>query len=204
MQPRTKRQREILDYITKFISERGYEPSYLQIAKHLGVRSKGGIAKHIKALEEKGLISRTKINGSFHLEINPQNSVSDLICEIEWLENPQQNKNDFVNENLYIPKFLLKDVLSVNIRAMTVNDGAMSNNQICENDIALVELNPYPRDGKIVAVSVQNQKPILRKMYRMGADIDLVPTNENYETISQAADEVYFFGVFRGLLRPFG
>lgn len=203
MQPRTKRQREILDYITQFIAERGYEPSYQQIANHIGVRSKGGIAKHIKALEEKGLISRTNVNGSFHLEINPQSSVADLVCEIEWLENPQNTDNSFDNEILFVPKFLIGNLTSNNVRAMAIKDNAMLDKQICKDDIAFIEINPYPRDGEIVAAMVKNQSPILRKMYRMGADIDLEPLNDDYEIISHSADEVFLIGVFRGLLRPY-
>ena len=58
MQPRTQRQKEILDYIQRFIERHGYEPSYAQIARHFGVSSKATIAKHIAALESRGLLSR--------------------------------------------------------------------------------------------------------------------------------------------------
>jgi repressor LexA len=57
MQARTRRQKEILSYITEFIENRGYEPSYQQIAKHFQIASKSAIAKHIAALEEQGLIA---------------------------------------------------------------------------------------------------------------------------------------------------
>jgi SOS-response transcriptional repressor LexA len=49
---RTRRQREVLDFIIRYIDNHGYEPSYQLIARELGVSSKAGIAKHIKALEE--------------------------------------------------------------------------------------------------------------------------------------------------------
>jgi DNA-binding MarR family transcriptional regulator len=58
MQPRTQRQREILDYIQRFIERHGYEPSYAQIARHFGVSSKATIAKHIEALERIGYLRR--------------------------------------------------------------------------------------------------------------------------------------------------
>jgi len=51
MLPRTQRQKEVLDYITRFLAKHGYEPSYAQIARHFGVSSKATIAKHIAALE---------------------------------------------------------------------------------------------------------------------------------------------------------
>ena len=55
--PRTQRQKEVFDYLVSFLERRGYIPTYTQIAKHLGVKSRATVAKHIKALERLGLIS---------------------------------------------------------------------------------------------------------------------------------------------------
>ena len=53
MLPRTQRQKEVLDYITRFHAKHGHEPSYAQIARYFGVSSKATIAKHISALEKR-------------------------------------------------------------------------------------------------------------------------------------------------------
>src|SRR2546430_6923018 len=37
--PRTQRQKEVLDYITRFLAKHGHEPSYAQIARHLDRKS---------------------------------------------------------------------------------------------------------------------------------------------------------------------
>ena len=70
MLPRTQRQKEILDYITRFLERHGYEPSYAQIARHFGVKSRATIAKHIAALERRGLLKREHEDGSFALTVN--------------------------------------------------------------------------------------------------------------------------------------
>jgi repressor LexA len=57
MQPRTRRQKEVLDFIKRYIEKHGYEPSYQQIARHLGVSSKAGIARHIESLENQGFLN---------------------------------------------------------------------------------------------------------------------------------------------------
>ena len=66
MQPRTKRQKEILEYISTFIETRGYKPSYQQIAKHFRLASKAAVAKHITALENRDLVydARNAVGGS--------------------------------------------------------------------------------------------------------------------------------------------
>src|SRR5215218_33942 len=110
MRPRTQRQKEILDYITRFIERHGYEPSYAQIARHFGVSSKATIAKHIAALERRGLISRRDTDGSFSLAVKIEETPSDAICEVPLLGRiaagtPLDAIEDC--EPISIPRFLL-------------------------------------------------------------------------------------------------
>jgi len=53
MVPRTQRQKEVLDYITRFLAKNDTKPSYAQIARYFGVSSKATIAKHFTALEKR-------------------------------------------------------------------------------------------------------------------------------------------------------
>lgn len=205
MQARTRRQKEIFDYITEFIEKRGYEPSYQQIAKHFQIASKSAIAKHIIALEEQGLVVRRRDNGSFSLQINPQKVVTnDSICEIEWLDVPMIDDFDkeFENEPLFVPAFLLGRLQPEKIRAFIVPNDAMLDKQICEGDIALIEEKLFPRDGDCIVAVVENNRAVLKNFYRDGAFIELRPSNEGYETIRLTADKVEIKGIYRGLLRP--
>jgi repressor LexA len=54
----TQRQREILDFITSSITERGYPPTLREIGEHFGIRSTNGVNDHLKALEKKGHLRR--------------------------------------------------------------------------------------------------------------------------------------------------
>lgn len=54
----TERQREILDFITSSITERGYPPTLREIGEHFGIRSTNGVNDHLKALEKKGHLRR--------------------------------------------------------------------------------------------------------------------------------------------------
>ena len=204
MQPRTKRQKEVLDYIKQHIDKHGYEPSYQQIARGLRVASKAGIAKHIEALEKQGLISRIRENNSFRLELTNTKSLLDLICEIEWLEIPkdEEETEDFENKPLFIPKFMLGHNSPEVIKAFRVMDDSMADENIFEGDIALIKVRSYARDGDcVVALSIES-KAIIANYYRVGADIELRPANDRFETIKLPADKIIIKGIFRGLLRP--
>src|ERR1700709_2257031 len=54
----TDRQREILDFITRSITARGYPPTLREIGLHFGIRSTNGVNDHLRALEKKGHLQR--------------------------------------------------------------------------------------------------------------------------------------------------
>ena len=68
--PVTRRQREILDYIGKHIAEKGYAPSFEEIARQFGFQSLATVHEHLTNLERKGYIRRTH-NESRAIEIVP-------------------------------------------------------------------------------------------------------------------------------------
>lgn len=84
MQPRTEKQAQILTFIQTFMERRGATPTYAMIAKYMGVKSRATVAKHIKALERRGLISRTHEGGEFDLVVT-QNGVRCPRCNHEFL-----------------------------------------------------------------------------------------------------------------------
>lgn len=56
----TPRQRTLLDFIESFVAERGYSPSYDEMAQALGLASKSGIGKLVAPLKQAGLIKEDR------------------------------------------------------------------------------------------------------------------------------------------------
>ncbi|MGI9035248.1 MAG: transcriptional repressor LexA [Pyrinomonadaceae bacterium] len=205
MQPRTKRQREVFDYVNSFIEERGYEPSYQQIARHFRIASKSAIAKHIAALERQGLILRVRDgSGSFGLQIRPKNSLTEAVCEIEWLDVPTDGnfRDEWEQNSLFIPRFLIGFHQPEKICAFRVRNDSMIEESIREGDVALVEKRAFARDGDCVVALIEKSRTALKRFYRDGANIELRPANRDYSTLRFSADKVQIKGIFRALLRP--
>lgn len=204
MQARTRRQKEVFDYIKQHIENYGNEPSYQMIARHLGVSSKAGIARHIKALETQGLITRRRENGSFWLDFGQADSMSKAVCEIGWLEIPKSENyvEEWETEPLFVPRFLLGFREPEHLRVFRVFDDAMQDKHICEGDVALIEKRSYARDGSVIVALIGNKQPVLRQFFRAGARSELSSGNKNYETLKLPANKIEILGVFRGLLRP--
>jgi repressor LexA len=204
-QTRTQRQREVLEYIQRFIERHGYEPSYAQIARHLRVSSKATIAKHIEALERQGLLARRRADGAFGLSI-PQEEVDlDAICEVPLLGRiaagaPLDTVEE--RETISVPRFLLGRTRPSRIYALRVHGDSMIDEHICDGDIALIENRTDARDGEIVVALVEGNRATLKRLHRLGHDIELRPANSNLAPIRMHASQVAVQGIFRGLLRP--
>src|SRR5688572_33434021 len=66
----TKRQREILTYLDTYSGERGYAPSFEEIAAHFNYNSLATVHEHLTNLERKGYIKRA-YNESRGIEVLP-------------------------------------------------------------------------------------------------------------------------------------
>src|SRR2546427_10822048 len=54
----TKRQRELYDFLSRFVAENGYSPSYEEIKVGMGLSSLATVHKHVTNLEKKQLLTR--------------------------------------------------------------------------------------------------------------------------------------------------
>jgi len=204
MLPRTQRQKDILDYITRFSERNRYEPSYAQIARHFGVKSRATIAKHIAALERRGLLTRTHEDGSFALSVKVDDP--DALCQVKLLGRIAAGAPlDVVEstEMLSVPRFLLGRVKPERVYALRVKGDSMIDEHICDGDIALIENRTEARDGEIVvALLIEENQATLKKLYRRGANVELHPANSQLQPLTLPANQVSVQGIFRGLLRP--
>ena len=204
MQPRTKRQKEVLDFITRYVTRNGYEPSYQQIAWQLGVTSKAGIARHIQALENQGLISRRRENGSFSLQLHLQRANPDAVCRVEFIDVSAPDAAAGVREQpgLTIPKFLIGSLAPEDVFAFRAADDSMIDKHICEGDIVLLERRSYARRGDIVVALADSKQMFLGQFFQTGSETELRPANADFDVMTFPADQVVVQGIMRGLLRP--
>jgi len=201
MHPQTRRQREVLDFIRRYLESHGYRPSYQVIARHMGVTSRAGIARIVGDLESQGFLERKRLDGHFAITLTEHSGSPADSKLIRWLETPgggDQNGHD----DFQLPEFILGSNDAAQIRAFTVPDDGLSNISICRGDVALIELRPFARDGDVVAAVVESKRAILRRFYRAGSSIELGSENSNTGNIRLPADKVEILGIYKGLIRP--
>jgi SOS-response transcriptional repressor LexA len=64
----SKRQKELLDFVTAFIHEHGYGPSYREVMRALDYKSVSTVAVHVEGLITKGYLRKTD-NSARSLEV---------------------------------------------------------------------------------------------------------------------------------------
>src|SRR5256885_9562438 len=67
----TKRQKQVLDFVARFVEDNGYSPSYEEIARGLNLASLATVHKHITTLETKQYLKRG-FNQSRSLDLGPK------------------------------------------------------------------------------------------------------------------------------------
>ena len=207
MHAQTQRQREVFEFITRYIDSHGYRPSYQVIARHTGVRSRSGIGRIVRDLEAQGLLTRRRENGHFYIDVgrSPAEGNGSLGALIEWLDVPELRSRlePWQNEPFIVPAFMLGVHESDRLKAYLIGDNAMNGDNICEGDIGLIEIRQFARDGEPVVAVIDERSSVLRKYYRQGSEIELRASDNSTtpEVIRTLADRVEIKGVFRGLLR---
>jgi repressor LexA len=198
----TRRQREVLDFLSRYIDSHGYRPSYQVIARHFGVSSRAGIGRIIRDIEDQGFLERRRTVGHFAIAVLNKNGEPSNGVLIDWLDITGADAVDGNGAPFHLPDFMLAGIDPFDMRAFRVADDAMAESAICRGDVALIEQNAHPRDGDIVAARVKRRDVLLRSYRRTGADVELCDAGADGKCLRLSAEKIEVLGVFRGLLRP--
>jgi len=201
----TKRQKQILEYIKKFIKAKGYSPSLEDIRRHFRLSTKSGIHDHLKALEEKGYITRAK-NKARSIEILEAGKISELI-RIPLFGNIAAGEPiDVIEENkeyIAVPKDKLPSYGEV--YALKIVGNSMIDEDINDGDIILVKQQTTAENGQKVVALIDNHEATLKKFYKERGYIRLQPANKNIEPIILEQDvPISIQGIFIDVVRQGG
>src|SRR5581483_8100198 len=203
----TRRQRQVYDFISRFVAEKGYAPSFEEIGEGLGLNSLATVHKHISNLEKKGLLTRD-YNRSRSIDLLPPKGklkqsmavntgvVLPMVGRIaagqpiQAIENPETiSLADFVQS---------KEVFVLQVRGDSMQDEA-----ILDGDYVLVEKTKSAHNGDIVVAIVNRDDATLKRFYREGDSIRLQPSNATMKPIVVHASAVEIQGRVIGVLRKY-
>ena len=225
----TFKQNQLLSFLIKKIEENGVSPSYEEICKELSLKSKSGIHRIVKSLEERGYIERLKnraraiapkknINGQpyFANVISINKKINDLkLKEKVKINNIEINKIpllgkiaagtpiEAISNN---DKFIDVPSSGPSFRecyALYVEGDSMIDEGILDGDIVIIEKKQDVNNGDIVVALIDKEEATLKKFRKRGDTIALEPANKSYKTQIYGPDRIIIQGKLKTLVRNY-
>jgi len=201
--PLTKRQSEILKYLQEHIRDRGYAPSFEEIAEHFTFQSLATVHEHLTNLERKGYIHRTH-NESRAIEVLPPRGQSGA-TEIPLLGKVAAGspiESITSNETIAVPDQLLPR-RGPNY-ALQVQGESMIDEHIMDGDYVVVHGKQAADNGEMVIALVNGSEATVKRYYReQGGWIRLQPANPAMQPMRFQERDVLIQGVVVGVIRKY-
>jgi repressor LexA len=193
----SKRQAEILVFVSKFQREKGYSPSLAEIAGHFRV-SIPTVHQHVAYLRKKSLLTTDKgRKRSIQTFNDHKRDVVELPLmgriaaggPIAAIRNP---------ESIEVPRSML--FRGANYYALKVVGTSMIEEGISDGDIVIVREQATVDDGEKAVAYLPDQDAVtLKKIYRQGNRVKLVPANKYMKPFYETNVEIQ--GKVVGVLR---
>lgn len=163
----TSRQGQVLDYIRQSISERGYPPTLREIGLHMGIRSTNGVNDHLRALENKGYLTRedmksrslrpTDLGGPPAAEVSAENLVEIPILGRVAAGLPI-HADENVIDTVHVDRGMLRGGREV--FGLRVSGESMIEAGILHGDYIFVKKTPQANRGEIVVALIGDEATV--------------------------------------------
>jgi len=196
----TKRQKELYDFLERYIEERGYAPTLEEIGEHFELSSLATVHKHLANLEEKGLIRR-RWNFSRAIELT-RNAKAGAVAlpllgtvaagkPIEALEG---------DDTFAVPEEFIRRNETFVLR---VKGNSMIDDGIWDGDYVVVEKRPTAENGETVVALINGEATVKRFFHEKGGRIRLMPANDAMAPIIAREKDVEVSGVVVAVMRKY-
>jgi repressor LexA len=197
----TRRQREVLDFISNFVQRTGYSPSFDEMARGLGLKSLATVHKHITNLHHKGLLQR-EANRGRSIDVLPTRGRSRSADRLPLMGRIAAGYPVEAAENA--ESISLGDIIgNREAFALQVRGDSMRDEHIVDGDYVLVERTPVARQGEIIVALVKGSETTLKRYYIEGSVVRLQPSNSEMEPIYVPRSDVAIQGKVLGILRKY-
>lgn len=194
----TKKQKDVLDFITEYVRENGYSPTQKEIQENFSFKSLGSVQDYIKYLTNGGYLQ------------NDSHSVRGLMPSAV-----QQNSEEIpllgsIAAGVPIEAIEHSDMISVPVHmlgrgshyALKVKGESMIEEGILSGDVAIIRHATQAENGQIVVAVVDNETT-LKKYFKRAKQIELHPANKSMKPIIIKDKECEIRGLMVGLIRTY-
>ncbi len=205
----TDRQQAVLQFIRERLIEGFSVPSIREIASHLGLRSASAAYQHVKALQNKGWLTK-ELNSARSLRLTGPHASADGPSgqdkRVPGIPLYGTIPAGFADHRTQEPEGMLHvDVASLRIPqthrtfALRVTGDSMIGKHIMDGDIVILEQNAEARPGDVVAALIDGQST-LKTLVKERGKVWLRAENPQYPHLIPMGD-LMIQGVLRMVVR---
>jgi repressor LexA len=197
----TKRQREIFDYIRRYLRKYGYPPTVREIGKALGLHSPSTVHAHLAKLEQIGLLRRDPSKPrAIELMVGRARKVLSgpgvpVVGHVAAGEPILAEEN--IEDYYEVPSVIGGEGGDYILR---VRGDSMKDAGILEDDFVVVRPADEARNGEIVVALIGDEATV-KRFYRERNTIRLQPENKAHKPIRSRDAKLLgkVVGVFRAV-----
>lgn len=198
--PLTRRQHQILEYLKDNAEHFERAPTLDELCACLGLRSRGSLHKHIRALIAEGYVE--PMNGrQAGVQLTPGLGSADALPFLGRIAAGRQIAPTPQSETIQVPAHLRghRDCY-----VLQISGDSMCEAGILDGDYAVIEHRRTARNGEIVVALVRGEETTLKKIHQTPDRVTLMPANRAMEPLVFSPAEVEIQGVLVGLMRNYG
>ena len=181
----TERQQQVLDFIRKTVTERGYPPSVREIGDAVGLSSPSTVHSHLNSLVEAGALRKDPSKPRAIVVVDDEDLVAqsdgrtrDIPVLGRIAAGTPILAAEHVDEVMALPTQLVGDGP---VFLLEVKGDSMIDAGIHEGDLVAVHSQPDARDGEIVAALVDGEEATVKRLRRESGKVILESENPAYE-----------------------
>ncbi len=197
----TDRDREIYDFVRAYVARHGYAPKLREIGQATGIRSRGTVHRHLRALESEGLLAiepdvargarlkgRASAAPSYTLPLLGRIAAGQPIEAIEGQDEIDLSEF-FVNRSRFV---------------LRVQGDSMIEDGILDGDMVIVEKRETADNGEIVVALIDGLEATLKRLQKnRDGSVTLHPANSRLSPLRLSAARVRVQGVVVGQFRSY-
>lgn len=198
----TARQRQVYEYISRYIAANNQPPTLAEIGKHFKMSSSASVHSILSALEREGLIKRIP-NVSRGIELIPSEAEAngDYIPLLGVVAAGQPIEAILSHDSVSAPRDLVGRGRTF---ALRVRGDSMIEENIQDGDIIVVASQKTAENGQMVVALIDGNYATVKRFYREPDFIRLEPANPQFKPIFiKTPDRIQIQGVVRGLIRKY-
>ncbi len=194
----TKKQKEVLDYIISFFASYDRSPSYSEIQKHFGFKSKGSVQDYVKYLRGAGYLEETE-SGVIELSEKPESMTQIPLLGDVAAGTPLETESNQDVELISVPQEMTG---RGKYFALNVKGNSMVDDGILDGDIIVVKSQKEARDGQTVVAIIDGGATVKRYYFRKNK-IELHPRNKELSPLIVDQGDFSIEGIVTGLVRNY-